>query len=123
MFSAEAAEQTRQPSQQKPPAPPPKPAAAPPQHKATVQQPDGHHAAAAGPFYAQPEFWVAVAFLIVVGFSFRKVTRAIAAALDMRAEKIKAKLDEARSLREEAQALLAEYQRKQRDAMNEAEDI
>lgn len=74
-------------------------------------------------FYQQPEFWVAVAFMIVVGFAFRKVSRAIGAALDMRAEGIKSRLDDARKLREDAQALLAEYQRKQRDAMKEAEDI
>lgn len=116
-MSAEAAEQVK-------PAPP-RPAAKPApskEHKTATTQPTDSHAQA-GPFYTAPEFWVAVAFLIVVGFAFRKVTRAVAAALDMRAEKIKAKLDEARNLREDAQSLLAEYQRKQRDAMNEAEDI
>ncbi|KAF0142469.1 MAG: F-type H+-transporting ATPase subunit b [Rhodospirillaceae bacterium] len=74
-------------------------------------------------FYASAEFWVAVAFAVVVGGAFKRVVRGIGAALDMRAEKIKAKLDEARRLREEAQHLLAEYQRKQRDAMREAETI
>jgi len=45
------------------------------------------------------------------------------AALDARAEGIKTELEEARKLREEAQALLAQYQRKQRDAEEEAQEI
>ena len=44
-------------------------------------------------------------------------------ALDDRAEGIKTELEEARKLREEAQALLAQYQRKQRDAEEEAQEI
>lgn len=85
-----------------------------------------HAADAAGhaaPFYATAEFWVAMAFVVVVGLAARPVFRAAAAGLDARAEKIKAKLDEARKLREDAQSLLAEYQRKQRDAMQEADAI
>jgi F-type H+-transporting ATPase subunit b len=67
-----------------------------------------------------PEFWVAVAFLIFIGAAFKKVREALNSALDERSGRIKAQLDEAQSLREEAQALLAEYQRKQRDAGEEA---
>lgn len=73
---------------------------------------------------ATPEFWVAVSF---VGFFalivYFKVPALVAKALDERAERIKAELDEAQRLREEAQGLLAEYQRKRRDAEKEAEDI
>jgi len=75
------------------------------------------------PFYADPTFWVAMAFIVVVGLAIRPVLRAVTAGLDSRAEGIKSKLDEARRLREDAQALLAEYQRKQRDALQEAEGI
>ena len=42
--------------------------------------------------------------------------------LDARAARIKAELDEAQRLRDEAQHLLAEYKRKQRDAVKEAEE-
>lgn len=80
----------------------------------------GEHAA---PFYATAEFWVAAAFVLVIAFAFRPVMRAVTAGLDARATQIKGKLDEARRLREDAQALLAEYQRKQRDALQEAEAI
>jgi len=77
----------------------------------------------AGPFYTEAHFWVNVAFLLVIGLAWRPVARAIAAALDARSAKIKARIDEALRLREEAQELLAAYQRKQRDAMREAEEI
>lgn len=77
----------------------------------------------AEPFYANPAFWVGVSFVLVVGFAFKPLMAAVGAALDTRAAKIKARLDEATRLREEAQEMLATYQRKQRDAMREAEEI
>lgn len=73
--------------------------------------------------FSDTSFWVAVAFIMVVGYLARPVGRAVSASLDSRAEKIRTQIEEARKLREEAQALLAEYQRKQRDALSEAENI
>ena len=70
-----------------------------------------------------PEFWVAIAFVLVVALAFRPAAKAVLSSLDARAAKIRAQIEEARKLREDAQALLAEYQRKQRDAMAEAEKI
>jgi F-type H+-transporting ATPase subunit b len=71
-----------------------------------------------------PEFWVTVAFLLAIAAAvYFRVHAMIAAALDERAAKIRAELDEARRLRDEAQQLLADYQRKQRDALKEAEEI
>ena len=70
-----------------------------------------------------PEFWVALAFIIFVVLVWKKAAAAIAGLLDARAEKIRAELDEAQRLREDAQALLANYQRRQRDALKEAEAI
>ncbi|MEQ8193903.1 MAG: F0F1 ATP synthase subunit B, partial [Rhodospirillales bacterium] len=70
-----------------------------------------------------PTFWVLVAFAIFFGLIGKKVWGAAVAALDARAEKIKADLDEAEKIREEAQDLLAQYQRKQRDAAKETEQI
>jgi len=80
----------------------------------------GHEAA---PFYADPHLWVSIAFFLVVAFGWKPVSRAITTALDARAAKIKARLDEANKLREDAQEMLATYRRKQRDAMKEAEEI
>ena len=67
-------------------------------------------------------FWVGLSFLIFVGVLFYfKVPQMIVGGLDERAEKIAKELEEAQRLREEAQALLASYERKQRDAVAEAE--
>lgn len=67
-------------------------------------------------------FWVGFAFVVfVVLMLYFKVHRMIVGALDERAEKIRSDLEEAQRLREEAQALLASYERKQRDAMSEIE--
>lgn len=75
------------------------------------------------PFYATAEFWVAIAFLIFVVAVSRPVWKILSTTLDSKADAIKAELDEAQRLREEAQHTLAEYQRKQRDALAEAEAI
>ena len=70
------------------------------------------------------EFWVAVAFVaFLLILAYYKVPALIAKALDERAAGIRKELDEARRLREEAQALLADYQRKHRNAGQEAEAI
>ena len=69
-------------------------------------------------------FWVGAAFVLFVGILFYlKVPGKLTSALDERAKKISDDLDQARELREEAQVLLATYQRKQRDALKEAEEI
>jgi F-type H+-transporting ATPase subunit b len=71
-----------------------------------------------------PEFWVAAAFVVFLGgLGYLGVHKMIIDALDQRSAKIKAELDEARRLKEEAQALLAEYQRKQGEAEREAAEI
>ncbi len=70
------------------------------------------------------EFWVAVAFVMFIGvLVYFGVHKMILDALDERSARIKAELDEARRLKEEAQALLAEYQRKKDDAELEAAGI
>lgn len=74
-------------------------------------------------FLNNPETWVAIAFVIFVILAARPISRAIASGLDNRAAKIKAQLDEARALRDEAERLLADHQRKQIAAVKEAETI
>jgi len=69
-------------------------------------------------------FWVAIAFVLFIALVvYYAVPRRIISALDKRAESIQQELTEARRLREEAQSILADYQRKQRDAEQEANDI
>ena len=72
----------------------------------------------------EPEFWVAVAFVLFIGvIVYVGGHKKIIETLDHRSARIKAELDEARRLRDEAGKLLAEYQRKQREAEREAEAI
>ena len=66
-------------------------------------------------------FFAVLMFLILLGYF--GIHKKIAASLDERADKIRTELDEAKSLREEAQALLASYQRKQKEAEEHAESI
>ncbi|MZR29212.1 F0F1 ATP synthase subunit B [Sneathiella litorea] len=71
-----------------------------------------------------PTFWVAVAFVGFLGvLVYFKVPPLIAKQLDARADKIHAELEEAKKLREDAQSLFADYQRRQHDALQTAEDI
>jgi F-type H+-transporting ATPase subunit b len=70
------------------------------------------------------EFWVAVAFVVFVGFAiYMGLHRTILDALDQRAARIRAELDEAVRLKEEAQNLLAQYRRRHQEAEREAEGI
>jgi F-type H+-transporting ATPase subunit b len=72
----------------------------------------------------EPEFWVAVAFVLFIGvLIYVGAHKKITDALDHRSARIKAELDEARRLREEAAKLLADYQSKQNEAEREAEAI
>lgn len=73
---------------------------------------------------ANTDFVVVVAFLIFIGILlYFKVPGLIAGMLDKRADSIKSELDEARALREEAQALLASYERKQKEVQAQADRI
>jgi len=70
-----------------------------------------------------PTFWVAISFVIFVAAAYRPLRRVMVGALDGRAEKIREQIDEAARLRDEAQAMLAKYKRKQRDAAKEAVEL
>ncbi|WAC27793.1 ATP F0F1 synthase subunit B [Ancylobacter sp. SL191] len=70
------------------------------------------------------ELWVAVAFVIFMGLVIRAgAFSGMAAKLDARGDRIRQELEEARRLKEEAQKLVAEYKRRQREAEAEAEAI
>ena len=72
----------------------------------------------------EPETWVALAFVVfVIGLGYIGVHRIVAKSLDERGARIKAELDEARKLKDEAAQLLADYQRKRQEAEGEAQEI
>jgi len=75
-------------------------------------------------FVYEPEFWVAVSFFIFLGVLFYfGVHKKLASLLDARAALISKELEEARRLRDEAEKVLADYRRKEGEAVNEAEGI
>jgi F-type H+-transporting ATPase subunit b len=72
----------------------------------------------------EPETWVAIAFVILMAvFAYLGVHRTVLQALDKRSERIKAELDDARRLKDEAAKLLGEYKARRASAEREAEEI
>jgi F-type H+-transporting ATPase subunit b len=74
--------------------------------------------------FTQPETWVAIAFVILLAlFAYLGIHKTVLTALDHRGERIKAELDDAKRLKEEAAKLLAEYQTRRASAEREAQEI
>ena len=69
------------------------------------------------------ELWLLVALLILVAIIYKPLTRTVFGALDGHAAKVRAELDEAKRLREEAQSLLAEHQRRLAAGKDQAQAI
>lgn len=80
-------------------------------------------AGAEGGMFHDPTFWVALAFIVFIGLAAKPIGRKLASALDDRADTIKAQIDDAEKLHEEAKQLLASYKRKQQEAEDEAARI
>jgi F-type H+-transporting ATPase subunit b len=75
-------------------------------------------------FITEPEFWVAISFfLFVAGLLYLGVHKKLASALDSRAAMIAKELEEAKRLRQEAAKVLADYRRKQGEAVEETQGI
>jgi F-type H+-transporting ATPase subunit b len=82
--------------------------------------------AASGPFFSlqNTNFVVLLAFIAFVALLvYMKVPAKLTGMLDARAATIKADLDEARSLREEAKSILATYERRQKEVQEQADRI
>lgn len=78
------------------------------------------------PFFslANTDFVVTIAFLLFIGvLVYFKVPGLLMGLLDKRAETIKSELDEAKALREEAQTILASYERKHKEVTEQSERI
>jgi F-type H+-transporting ATPase subunit b len=74
--------------------------------------------------FADPETWVAIAFVILMGvFAYIGVHKTMLTALDHRAARIKAELDDALRLKDEAAKVLADYKARSATAEQEAADI
>jgi F-type H+-transporting ATPase subunit b len=68
-------------------------------------------------------FWVLISAVILIALIWKPASRAISSALDERAVRIRNELDEARRLRDEAEQLLADYRRQEREAVADAQAI
>lgn len=82
--------------------------------------------AASGPFFSlnNTDFVVTIAFVVFIGILlYLKVPGIVGKLLDDRAAGIARDLDEARNLREEAQSLLASYERKQKEVAEQSDRI
>lgn len=82
--------------------------------------------AASGPFFSlgNTDFVVLLAFLLFIAVLFYfKVPSLLGGMLDSRADGIKSEIEEARKLREDAQTLLASYERKQKEVQEQADRI
>jgi F-type H+-transporting ATPase subunit b len=78
------------------------------------------------PFFSlsNTDFVVTLGFLVFIGvLVYYKVPTLLMGMLDKRADGIRSELDEAKALREEAQALLASYERRQREVQEQADRI
>jgi F-type H+-transporting ATPase subunit b len=74
--------------------------------------------------FQEPETWVAVAFIILMCvFAYFGVHRTVLKALDNRSARIKAELDDARRLKDEAAKVLGDYKARRASTEREAEDI
>ncbi len=81
-------------------------------------------AAGGGISLKNTDFVVLLGLIVFIGILvYFKVPGMIGKMLDSRAEGIEAELNEARTLREEAQSLLASYERKHREVQEQAERI
>ena len=75
-------------------------------------------------FFSQPTSWVFIAFLIFISIViYLKIPKMVTKLLDEEIGRIKNSLDDARKLKEDANSLLAEYERKIDAANKEAEEI
>lgn len=74
-------------------------------------------------FWLNPQFWVAVSFVIFLALMGGKLWRALAGLLDKRAEKVRENLAEATRLREEAEEMLRTAQRRRTEALAEADAL
>jgi len=90
------------------------------EYHTNVEHAPGH---TSGNLLEDPYFWIVLSTIIFVAIIIQKGSAPLLNALDNRSRRISDELDQAEKLRVEAQELLAEYQRKHRDAVKMAEGI
>lgn len=82
-----------------------------------------HEAAAAAPIYTEVRFWIGVAFILAVSLIIKPIVSFTKKALQQRVTNVINDIDEAVKLRDDAQVLLADYERKFINVEKEAQQI
>lgn len=75
------------------------------------------------PFYLETEFWVAMAFFLLLIGLIWPISKVVRSLLKAKINSVVSRIDNAVNLRDEAQKLLADYERKLISAKPEAEKI
>ena len=88
--------------------------------EATAHEMASHHSE---PFYLSAEFWVAMSFVLTIVLLFRPVGKMLLKGIALRRKGISKRIGDAVALKEEAQKMLADYERKLRGAKKEVNDI
>ena len=73
--------------------------------------------------FSDPQFWVAVAFVVFIAAIFNPVRKILTSSLDTQIKDIKNKIDEAENLKNETQTTLSEIKKRQNDVQIEIQDI
>lgn len=74
-------------------------------------------------FYQSAEFWVSIAFVLVVAFLFIPISRVVRNLINQRITRIRTELQDAENLKTDAQKLYADYERKFANIDKEVADI
>lgn len=88
-----------------------------------IEVPSAHLPQDSEPFYASAEFWVGMAFILTVVCLCRPVGRILKTMLIQRREKIISRINDASEFRDQAQILLAKYERMALNADSEIEKL
>ena len=73
--------------------------------------------------FSDPQFWVAVAFVLFIAAIFNPVRKILTSSLDAQIKDIRNKIDEAENLKNETQTTLSEIKKRQNDVQIEIQDI
>ncbi len=97
------------------------------QHTAETTHATTEHAPAAGhgsgKIYEDPAFFVAIGFVIFIAIAAKFVWPIVGRGLDDRSNKIRDQLEQAARLRAEAETLLRQYEKQQKQMLKEATEI
>ncbi len=74
-------------------------------------------------FWSNPRTWVGLAFILFVVLFGRRLWQALAAMLDARTASVRASLDEAARLRQEAEAMLRDAEARRTAALEDAQRL